>query len=126
MDGEPTDMTALLDRWHALPVGDRKGILLRMHHSQRLAFERLLNAGEREKIEAEAHSRRFQAYSPWLAALLHACENDGPLAASLTPQARAALLAGHEKMAGAEEAPTGQLSLMGLARAFLNGWRARL
>lgn len=126
MDGEPTDMTALLDRWHALPVGDRKGILRRMHHSKRLAFERLLNAGELEKAEADAHSRRFQAYSPWLAALLDACENDAPLAASPTPQARAALLAGHEKLAGAEEAPTGQLSLASLARTFLNGWRARL
>ncbi|WP_206742903.1 hypothetical protein [Erythrobacter sp. SG61-1L] len=119
-------MNALLKRWHALPVGDRTGILARMEHAQRQAFERLVVAGERERAEAEARSRRFQACSPWLADLLDACEKDAPLAHQLTPQTRAALIAGHEKAAGLTVAPAGQPTLVSLARTFFNGWRARV
>ncbi len=99
MECEAADMAALLDQWRALPVGDRQGILRRMAAPQRLAFERLLGAGERERAEAEARSRRFHACSPWLAELLDACEKDGPAASMLTAQVRTALLAGHEQAA---------------------------
>lgn len=102
MENEAGDMAPLLSRWQALPVGDRQGIMRRMEASQRLAFERLLDAAEREKSDADARNRRFRAYSPWLAALLDACENDGSLASALTPTVRSALLEGQEEIASSQ------------------------
>ncbi|MCB5423834.1 hypothetical protein H0274_01075 [Altererythrobacter sp. CC-YST694] len=102
MESEAADMAAWLNRWHALPVGDQQGIMHRMEASQRLAFERLLAAAEREKADADARNRRFRAYSPWLAALLDACENDGRLASQLTPAVRSALLEGQEQIVSSQ------------------------
>lgn len=102
MENEAADMIPLLNRWHALPVGDRQGIMRRMEASQRLAFERLLAAAECEKSDADARNRRFRAYTPWLAALLDACENDGPLASTLPLTVRSALLDGAEQIASSQ------------------------
>ncbi|OJW72034.1 MAG: hypothetical protein BGO57_01865 [Sphingomonadales bacterium 63-6] len=95
-------MAPLLNRWDTLPVGDRQGIMRRMEASQRLAFERLLAAPEREKSDTDARNRRFRAYSQWLAALLDACENDSPIASALTPNVRSALLEGQEEIASSQ------------------------
>jgi len=102
MESEAADMAPLLNRWDTLPVGDRQGIMRRMEASQRLAFERLLAAPEREKSDTDARNRRFRAYSQWLAALLDACENDSPIASALTPNVRSALLEGQEEIASSQ------------------------
>lgn len=126
MHGETADMAALLDQWRALPVGDRQGILRRMAVPQRLAFERLLGAGERERVEAEARSRRFHACSPWLAEVLDACEKDGPAASLLTAQVRAALLAGHEHAAASPRNVQTRPRLVELLRSHWREWRRGL
>ncbi|HTN14557.1 MAG TPA: hypothetical protein VL094_07100 [Sphingomonadaceae bacterium] len=119
-------MATLLDQWRALPAGDRKGILRRIAAPQRMAFERLLNTGERERAEAEARSRRFHAYSPWLADLLDACEKGEAAASGLSPQVRGALLAGHESAIHAKSNAQLKPTLIELARSQWRKWRELL
>ncbi|HZF45126.1 MAG TPA: hypothetical protein VEZ26_02240 [Sphingomonadaceae bacterium] len=126
MESEAADMAALLSRWHALPVGDRQGILRRMEAPQRLAFERRLAAAEREIADADARNRRFRAYSPWLAALLDACEKGSPLASALTPAVRSALLEGQEQLAASQGTAKAPLTLGESLRALWREVRSRL
>jgi hypothetical protein len=126
MDAEPSSLDPLLRQWRELPVGDRRNILQRLPIEQRLTFQRVLAASERENVEVASRAQRFRAYSPWLGALLDACEKDGPTVAVLKQPVRAALLAGHEKATESGGQADAPFSFAALAQSLFKSMRERL
>ena len=126
MDAELRPLDPLLQQWRELPAGDRKNILGRLPAEQRLAFQRVLAASERESAEVTARTQRFRTCSPWLAELVDACEKGGAAAASIKPAARAALLDGYEKATLGGEEPEAPLSLTALAQSVFRSMKERL
>ena len=124
VDGNGFD--ALLGEWQALPAGDRKAILRRLPHDQRLMFQRLTAAIQKDGAAAANRSRPYRAYSVWLARIIEGCETASPDVARTKPAVRAALLEAHESLNQESQTESIVQTLADTVHLFVRRWRELL
>ena len=124
VDGNGFD--GLLSEWQALPAGDRKAILRRLPHDQRLMFQRLTTAMQRDGIAAANRNRPYRAYSIWLARIIEGCETASPDVARIKPAVRSARLEAHESLNRESRTDSILQTLSDTAHLFVRRWRELL